>query len=1698
MAKVDLLNNVLASGDKALWQKTAQSKKALVEAARGDRDISTLRPVLSVQKPSTTSASDTSWMQNIFTTPGQSRGRTAPSAPAVAPIQTPELDASVGNTPGTGTMSTDYLSFTGQDFGQATDKAPPAAQTPILAAWLKNRFSQGVAENRLGQEGAAAEMAGQSEGPAASGDPEDVARQEWARYGVDNARDYNAAVDYEQRYVGRRAAQGAMDSVRNTANDVGYRAQAGAGRAAAEDAYWADVMTGTVPAEDYSKYQQVEQDNTVTELKQVSHLGEAYAQKTAELFPEVTAEMQQLGDLAAGITGMAPQIVMGAASLALGNAAPALSALLKVTGSAALFSSASGGAAKDALLNGAKPEDALRYGTVVGMVELATEKIANGLGLFGKAAGLGGVTDDLVEGIIKKYVNDTAAQKAFLYVAGMLGEGFEEWVSEYADYFANKKMPGIGYDTRTIQEVGADARYSFAIGSLISAVMQTSNVLQGRRNVTAEDVKAELDNAVRAQEAATGEVTGQETQTQTETGTPAAQPAAALSFESMSRAQAQTAVEQILTRGISGLEAFQIINSPVAKSAFESLTGRVLAGTNLEQVTVITEVSRDMRQAASRSAIFEAERNYPKSTLGAATTVTSAQPPVTAQEAPGDALAPGAVVTAPTDPNAPTQVLNPGAGETSAAPAVAPNVTAETPAATVPNSAPANPAVQSAAPGSFDEMLQQSPGVHPVNAEGAANAQLYQNRDVTQVPTQNFQGHLTSKTASTIMNAGITPTELVTQMQEAMARGAFSRIAYTDAAAQANAEAHIADVGWDVALAEYKADTRAGKSSKDITTLGTVLYNNALTNGDMLTAMDIVSQMIQNRKATAQSLQATNMLNKATPDGRLYMAMRGIDNIREQLIQKYGDKAPDLQIDDALMQEYYDALKSGDKNAQDGAWLNIMKDVAGQIDATWYEKLDAWRYLSMLGNVKTNVRNIVGNIVFLPMRLIKNIMATSLEIATDAANKALGKGGIDRTKAFLNPFSAKDRALVISAWGDYQNVVNEIQSGGKYNDRYGVIENYRTIFRKLKGIEWFRKASSKALDVGDIIFSQPAYTSALAGYLKANGFTAVDFSNGTMTAEDVAKARKYAVKEAQRATYRQASALADKLNSFRYHPKADDSLGEKILGHVGNTAQAALMPFVKTVVNVAKTGIYEYDAPGLIVGIGKVINSVAGGKVTAADAIDQLSAGLTGVGIMWLGSFLYSIGALTAGPDDDEKQDEFSKLQGYQNYSLVAGGKSIPIDQLAPFCLPLFVGAELRKAFSDKPGLTWAEAGEAALNITDPILEMSFMSGVQEAIRSARSVQDGREIGAIAAHLTWGYLSQFFPTLGGQVERAFTENQREETFRYGESNVLGSSGQYELGELLNKVPGVDYNQIPYVNAWGERTDSGNLFDRIVTNFANPFYVNDITNTQRDAELQRLYDLGFNTVLPSRAAQSKQIRLYDSDGNVTEKTHMTADEYVAYNEKAGKLAQSYIGSLVLSDFYKGLSDDEKADMIERVYDYANQIATREMAQGRGANYPVDTWVSNAMRSENPMHYIEMYAMYGDAIYSDRYAALVQGGMTEEEAGSLYHAMSDALDGSTSISGIFAAATSQNLSDDKTDAALRAYLEESAYARYSAARDAGITPQSYANYYARQSSFGSSQADVFAAMNQTDWTPGQRAAVWDTYGWKTDYDTYAASH
>ena len=132
---------------------------------------------------------------------------------------------------------------------------------------------------------------------------------------------------------------------------------------------------------------------------------------------------------------------------------------------------------QEAKANGVDDDKAMQYAAVVGSIELATEAISSGLGkVGGRAVGVGGVTDDLLEGIAKRVSSDATVQNAVLYIGGVVGEGFEEWLSEWGNYFANRIM--VGYDTRTGKEVWRDSTESFRQGMMMSAILTCSLLMQ--------------------------------------------------------------------------------------------------------------------------------------------------------------------------------------------------------------------------------------------------------------------------------------------------------------------------------------------------------------------------------------------------------------------------------------------------------------------------------------------------------------------------------------------------------------------------------------------------------------------------------------------------------------------------------------------------------------------------------------------------------------------------------------------------------------------------------------------------------------------------------------------------------------------------------------------------------------------------------------------------------------------------------------------------------------------------------------------------------------------------------------------------------------------------------------------------------------------------------------------------------------------
>lgn len=819
--------------------------------------------------------------------------------------------------------------------------------------------------------------------------------------------------------------------------------------------------------------------------------------------------------------------------------------------------------------------------------------------------------------------------------------------------------------------------------------------------------------------------------------------------------------------------------------------------------------------------------------------------------------------------------------------------------------------------------------LHPISKEQEANLAEQQHRAPQEIPKEDLNGKLTSKHVSTLANSGVTPAEFSDALREDAAQGKFSHIAYSDEAALKKAEITIEANGWEQALADYKAQINAGKVSKDNTVMGIALYNNAVNSGDYATALDIASLMVKNSTNTAQSLQAMRILNKLSPECKLYLAAKSVETIEEDLNEKYKDNKADIHVDKALYDEYGKALRSGDEDGIKTAWAKIEQSVAQQIDATWYEKLNNFRYLAMLGNPRTHVRNIVGNAFFVPVRAVKNTIAYGLENVADSKVN----GGIERSKAMLNRNNANDVALIKYAMTDYEAVQETILSGGKYVDTFQGIDKKRTIY-KTKILEAARKGNSNLLDAEDAWFCKPAYANALAKWYKANGITAEQLNTGKVPESTIIKAQAVAIKEAQKATYRDTnrfSAMVSRLG------KVDNKIASALIEGV--------LPFKKTPANILVRAV-EYSPVGLIKSLAvdtkKVkayVNGDAENGMSPAQFIDDVSAGLTGTALVGLGVLLASWGLFSGSPGDDDKQNKFDELGGSQNYALNIGGLSITLDWLAPESMPLFVGVELYNSLSGKSednGFV-QNLMSSVMSLSTPMFEMSMLQSVNDLFDNLAYIKQGQGSFKIATSMATNYISQYFPTLFGQAERAFGENQRETTYIDRNSNV-GSELQYMWGKIANKIPLYDFSQIPYIDAWGRTEETGNLFERVLNNFVNPAYVKKERSTEIDGELKRLYDLGETSVYPSRAKTNTKI-----NGE-----YLTAEEYVKYATVKGRTSYDLATKIINSSTYSRASDAEKAYMLSYVYKYADHIAKYEVNNESS----LAKWEAAAYKSSNP--------------------------------------------------------------------------------------------------------------------------------------------------
>lgn len=791
-------------------------------------------------------------------------------------------------------------------------------------------------------------------------------------------------------------------------------------------------------------------------------------------------------------------------------------------------------------------------------------------------------------------------------------------------------------------------------------------------------------------------------------------------------------------------------------------------------------------------------------------------------------------------------------------------------------------------------------------------------------------------------------------IEQEVASGTFAYVPIADQSAVDTASGRISQYGYEQTLNDFdsllRSDKRIGKN--DIA-LGELLIQEAAKRGDTDTVVKLVADVAALGTEMGQNVQALRILKRLSPEGRLMASQRMVQRINEQHRGKKGWK--DVTIPKENVQ---DLLSQTTPDGMDAANDRILRAVADQMPSSWVDKWNAWRYLAMLGNVRTQGRNLAGNTVFVPARKFKNLIAAGLESALPMK---------ERSKAILNRRAAGDRALIEFAKGDYANVRDAILGTGKMNAA-SQLDQKRTIFknngdwgtraddgvlpRKVRaatdklwsGVEGYRKLTDWAMDQGDAIFAKSAYAESLASYMKANGLKPADMVNqfGGETQAAV-QARNYAVLEAQKATYRDASKVATALSKSSRTNKATALLTEGIL------------PFKKTPMNVLKRG-YEYSPVSFLTTFTKGAYDLKTGKITATEWIDRLASGLSGTGILALGWALTKLGILTGGALEDKKEQELNELQGVQNYSVVLPGDIYyDVSWMAPVSIPLFIGSEIanmQEREGREIGIT--EFMDAANKLAEPMLEMSMLDGLQSTIQAAG--YSGNALGAMTGNAVGSYFGQAIPTIFGQAARTI-DPVRRGVYVDKNEDMPAAFQRFFQSNIKAKLPFANQSLQPRLDAWGRESAPKSLPLRAFENFVSPGYISMGQTTPADKAVTDLYAAtGENSILPSKV--SKYVTV---DG---EKINYTGDQYTQIQRKRGQSANELIAKLAELPVYQELDNAGKVDAMEDIYKYARQMAIADVIP----EYKPDTWVTDAYEAEKSglelASYLAWRASYGE--------------------------------------------------------------------------------------------------------------------------------------
>lgn len=759
------------------------------------------------------------------------------------------------------------------------------------------------------------------------------------------------------------------------------------------------------------------------------------------------------------------------------------------------------------------------------------------------------------------------------------------------------------------------------------------------------------------------------------------------------------------------------------------------------------------------------------------------------------------------------------------------------------------------------------------------------------------------------------------------------------------ADDRISTTGADSELASLlsRATTGGTIKAEDIA-IGERLIQYYSKTGNKAKLQDAIQATAMAGTTAGQTVQAMSLLNHQTPEGQAVWLQRSVDKMNKDLKRTRGEDAEQFKLTPEMLNKI---TNSENAKVLEQNLNEVYKELGQQVTKTTAQKIDAWRYFSMLANPRTHIRNIVGNTAMGGVQGIKNKVAGGIESAVSKINPDM-----ERNHTII-PASKEVKAF---AKADIENVIDRLGlNENKYNPKTRLENNMRT-FKSDAMENTIGKAfdlNNKALEAEDGWGLKAGYVKALSEYMTANKLTP-----DTITDQQLGKARNFAIEQAKEATFHQDSQLASLINQLSNKNKFSKFVLD------------ATLPFKKTPINVAKAGL-EYSPVGLVKSAVYDTVQLRKGNITANKYIDNISKGLTGTGIALVGYALANCGVLKATGSDDEDKEKFEEGRGSQNYAITIGNNTYSLDWLAPSGIPLFIGAECyelmktqkeKKTSSSDEDEYYNKVVDASMNILDsfsnamnPMTEMSMLSGLTSALKSYDQ-GSSKMLAGIGTNSIKSYVNQFIPTALGQIAKTTDEYERNTTST--KTGVLPKAIDTTRTQIMNKIPGLRQKLPIKTDIWGqEQKQSDNIALRALENAVFPWARKELNSNNVDKEITKVYEnTGESSVFPDTINKNLTID--------KKKYVMTSKEFAKYKKQFGETSYELLKNLINSDGYKKLSDSQKQLAIEKIYSYSTEQVKIDYARQNCLKNEQSTLsqVTNAIKKTggNTSNYFEFLA------------------------------------------------------------------------------------------------------------------------------------------